>query len=157
MWYNCFISSSGLWQFKFNAKYLTPNIWRLIFYFISGFPILETLVCTCQLNHLILVQFCPNDTNQPRLNPILDPESPTPGRVQIGFIKYILGFNPSLNPFWGHSDVIGPIFGFWGPTRPVWTQKLGPKPGWNPPKWVSFGPTRPNRTKIKGLEYYRSF
>ena len=40
-------------------------------------------------------KFDPNSlrANQPRLNPILDTESPTPGRVQIGFIKYILELN----------------------------------------------------------------
>ena len=50
--------------------------------------------------------------------------------VQIGFIKYIIGLILNLNPFWGQPDLIGPVFGSWGLTWPIWTQKLGPKLGW---------------------------
>ena len=69
------------------------------------------------------------------LNPILDPEGPTwpengSCRVQIGFIKYIIGLNSNLNPFWGQPDPIGPVFRSWWPTWPVWTRKLGPKLDW---------------------------
>ena len=38
--------------------------------------------------------------------------------------------SPNLNPFLCQPDPIGPIFGSWGPTWPVWTQKLDPKLGW---------------------------
>ena len=47
-----------------------------------------------------------NPTAPTRLNPILDPEDTTrtlngSGQLQIGFLKYIVGLNPNLNPFWG--------------------------------------------------------
>ena len=48
----------------------------------------------------------PNELDQPDPNfdPNFDPEGPTQpkngsGRVQIGYIKYIIGLNPNLNPF----------------------------------------------------------
>ena len=31
-----------------------------------------------------------------------------------------------MNPFWGQPDPIGPVFGCWGPTQPIWTKKLDP-------------------------------
>ena len=31
-------------------------------------------------------------------------------------------------PYWGQPDPIRPVFGFWGPTWPIWTQKFGLSP-----------------------------
>jgi hypothetical protein len=36
---------------------------------------------------------------------------------------------PNLNPFWDQPDPIGPVFRSWGPTRPDSTRILGPKLG----------------------------
>ena len=78
--------------------------------------------------------------NPTQLNPILDHEGATQpknglSRVQIWFIKFIeLKFE--VKP-----DTIGPFFGSWGPTQPVWTRKLGPKLGW----------TRKNRSGVAPL------
>ena len=35
--------------------------------------------------------------------------------------------SPNLNPFLCQPNPIGPGFGSWGPTQPVWIRKLGPK------------------------------
>ena len=91
-------------------------------------------------------KFGPCGPNPTRLNPNLDPWGPTRPEIGVksgsfGFIKYIKGLNPNLNPFRGQPDPIGPVFGSWGPTRPVWTRKLGPKSGW----------TRKNGSRLAAL------
>ena len=49
--------------------------------------------------------------------------------------------SPNLNPFLCQPDPIELVLGSWGPTRPVWTQKLGPKLDWTQKKRVGFGHT----------------
>ena len=80
----------------------------------------------------------PGGPNPTWLNPNLDPGGPTRPKIgsklgSFGFIKYITGLNPNLNPIWGKPDPNGPVFWPvflpWGPTRPDSTQILGPKLG----------------------------
>ena len=49
---------------------------------------------------------------------------------------------PNLNPFWDQPDPIGPVFRSWGPTRPDSTRILGPK----------LGSTRKNGSGLAALE-----
>ena len=69
-----------------------------------------------------------------QLNPNLDPGAPTRPKIgfksgSFGFIKYIIGLNPNLNPFWGQPEPIGPVFWPWEPTQPNSTRISGPKSG----------------------------
>ena len=87
-----------------------------------------------QLYKIYFALVWPNLTNLTPLSPNFDPGGPTPpdttriwtlgtqpdpksdsNRVHI---KFIIGLNPNLNPFWGQLDPIGPILWPWGPTRP---------------------------------------
>ena len=79
-------------------------------------------------------EFGPWGPNPTRLNPNLDAGAPTWPEIgfklgSFGFIKYIIGLNPNLNPFWGQPDPIGPVYWPWGSTRPDSTRILGPKLG----------------------------
>ena len=70
-------------------------------------------------------QMNPTDPTQPEfgpwvpnptwLNPNLDPGGPTRPDIgsklgSFGFIKYIIGLNPNLNPIWGQPDLIRAVF-----------------------------------------------
>ena len=85
-----------------------------------------------------------NLTNPTQLSPNLDPGVPTrPNKTQIltlgaqqnpklgsfGFIKYIIGLNPNLNPIWGQLDPIGPLFDPEGQPDLDSIRILGPKLG----------------------------
>ena len=83
----------------------------------------------------------PTNLTQPEFGPW--GPNPTQNWVQIGYIKYITGLNPNLNPIWGQLDPIGPIFLPWGPTRPNLTQILG----------LELSSTQKNRSGLAALVY----
>ena len=91
-----------------------------------------------QMNPTNLTRISTMRADPTRLKPILEPGS---GRVQIRFIKHIIGLNPNLNIIWGQLDLFGPVFWPWGPTRPDSTQILGPKLGSARKKTIGFGRT----------------
>ena len=78
---------------------------------------------------------------------------PKTGRVQIGFIKYIIGLNPNLNPFWGQSDPIGPFLESWGPNDPFepenWAQNWEKRVGFGQTKfWGSIWSKRVKKSNL---------
>ena len=67
--------------------------------------------------------FSPND-------PISDLFYLRPNWVQIGFMNYIVGLNPKLDPFWGKPDPIWSVFGPWDPkSSKMWCKSY---------HWVAF-------------------
>ena len=100
--------------------------------------------------------------NPTQLNPNLDPGGPTRPKIgfklgSFGFIKYIIGLYPNLNPFWGQPDRIGPVFWPWGPIRPDSTRILGPKLGSTRKKLVGFDHTTWNSTTPQLNSYYKLY
>jgi len=80
-----------------------------------------------------------------QLNPNLDPGDSTRPEIgfilgSFGFIKYIIGLKPYLNPICGQPDPIEPVFyprDHPDPTQP----NFGSQIGFNSKKWVGFGRT----------------
>ena len=77
-------------------------------------------------------EFGPWGPNSTQLNPYLDPWGPTRPKIGLksgsfGFIKYIIGLNPNLNPIWGQPNPIVPVLDPEGQpdrTQPkCWVQK----------------------------------